>query len=95
VSRIHAEHAGGKSLGEIARSLNASGIPTAHGGARWWPSTVRAILARESHAAAPPPSPPERVALRHARLSERPSNVCYGSTANSTVVSGVATATEP
>jgi hypothetical protein len=55
VIRIRAEHARGMSLGEIARSLNASGIATAHGGARWWPSTVRAILARESDAAAPLP----------------------------------------
>jgi len=46
VRRIHAERAAGKSLGEIARNLNASGTPTAHGGAKWWPSSVRAILQR-------------------------------------------------
>lgn len=44
VERIRAERAAGKSLAQIARHLNSSGIPTAHGGARWWPSTVRAIL---------------------------------------------------
>jgi Recombinase len=46
VRRIKAEHTGGKSLRQIARDLNASQTPTAHGGARWWPSTVRSILVR-------------------------------------------------
>jgi len=33
----------------IARDLNVRGVPTAHGGARWHPSTVRAVvLARTS-----------------------------------------------
>lgn len=41
---IRAERATGKSLAEIARQLNASQTPTAHGGAQWWPSTVRAVL---------------------------------------------------
>jgi hypothetical protein len=44
--RIHHERAGGKSLHQIAESLNADRIPTAHGGLRWWPSTVRAVLTR-------------------------------------------------
>jgi hypothetical protein len=44
VRRIHAEHAAGRSLRQIAAGLDADGIPTAHGGARWWPSTVRAVL---------------------------------------------------
>ena len=44
VLRIRAERAAGRSLGQIARDLNASNTPTAHGGARWWPSTVRAVL---------------------------------------------------
>jgi hypothetical protein len=44
--RIRAEHAAGKGLGQIARDLNASRTPTAHGGAQWWPSTVRAVLRR-------------------------------------------------
>ena len=51
VRRIHAEHAAGNSLGQIARDLNASGAATAHGGAQWWPSTVRAVLRRELDAA--------------------------------------------
>jgi hypothetical protein len=49
--RIHHERSAGKSLHQIAESLNADRIPTAHGGLRWWPSTVRAVLAR-----APQPS---------------------------------------
>jgi hypothetical protein len=48
VDRIAAEHASGKSLRQIARELNASRTPTAHGGTQWWPSTVRAILRRAS-----------------------------------------------
>lgn len=46
VLRIHADHARGKSLRQIARDLNASQTPTAHGGTQWWPSTVRAVLRR-------------------------------------------------
>jgi hypothetical protein len=46
VARIRAEHAAGSSLGQIARELTADHIPTAHRGAQWWPSTVRAVLHR-------------------------------------------------
>ena len=46
VELIRAEHAGGRSLGQIARKLNADHVPTAQGGAQWWPSTVRAVLRR-------------------------------------------------
>jgi hypothetical protein len=46
IDRIRREYAGGRSLGEIARALTADGVPTAHGGRRWWPSTIRSILAR-------------------------------------------------
>jgi hypothetical protein len=28
--------------------LNSAGTPTAHGGKRWWPSTVRSVLSRSS-----------------------------------------------
>jgi hypothetical protein len=48
VRHIQAEHTKGKSLHQIARDLNASRTPTAHGGARWWPSTIRTLLHRES-----------------------------------------------
>lgn len=40
----------GLSLPVIARALNEAGTPTAHGGARWHPSTVAAVL--KSQAAA-------------------------------------------
>jgi Recombinase len=46
--RIRAEYAAGNSLGEIARELSAAQVPTAHGGKRWWPSTVRAVLRRHA-----------------------------------------------
>jgi DNA invertase Pin-like site-specific DNA recombinase len=42
--RIAAEHAAGRSLSTIARSLNADAVPTARGG-RWHASTIRAVLA--------------------------------------------------
>jgi hypothetical protein len=48
VLHLQAEHAKGKSLGQIARDLNDAQTPTAHGGAQWWPSTVRAVLSRRS-----------------------------------------------
>jgi hypothetical protein len=46
VKRIRVERAAGKSLAQIARDLNSSGTPTAHGGRKWWPSTVRTVLVR-------------------------------------------------
>lgn len=50
VQRIRDGHAAGRSLATIARELEADRVPTAHGGARWWPSTVRSILRRrETH----------------------------------------------
>jgi hypothetical protein len=48
VERIRLEVARGRSFSEIARVLTAEGVPTAHGGRRWWPSTVRAVLVRSS-----------------------------------------------
>ena len=48
VDRIRTERAAGRSLGQIARELNSTGTPTAHGGTQWWPSTVRAVLRRAS-----------------------------------------------
>lgn len=47
-ARIQDEHAKGTSFGEIARALNADGVKTSQGGRQWWPSTVRAVLARSS-----------------------------------------------
>jgi hypothetical protein len=48
VERIRLEYARGRGLAEIARQLNDDGVPTAHGGRQWWPSTVRAVLVRSS-----------------------------------------------
>lgn len=48
VERVRLEHARSRSLGEIAQALTAEGVATAHGGRRWWPSTVRAVLLRAS-----------------------------------------------
>jgi hypothetical protein len=48
VERIRLEDARGRGLAEIARALNQEGVPTAHGGRQWWPSTVRAVLVRSS-----------------------------------------------
>jgi DNA invertase Pin-like site-specific DNA recombinase len=42
--RILTARAAGASLAKIADSLNAESVPTAQGGARWHPSTVRAVL---------------------------------------------------
>src|SRR6266545_7680006 len=48
VARIRGEYADGRTLGEIARRLNADGVRTSQGGRQWWPSTVRAVLVRSS-----------------------------------------------
>jgi hypothetical protein len=44
VQRIRDARETGLSLRHIADRLNADGTPTAHGGTRWWASTVRSIL---------------------------------------------------
>lgn len=43
VERIRARKADGASWSAIARELNADGIPTAQGGAKWYPGTVRYV----------------------------------------------------
>ncbi len=43
-ARIVAEREAGRSLRAIALGLDADGVPTAQGGARWYSSTVRAVL---------------------------------------------------
>lgn len=45
VARIVAEKQAGKGLTEIAQVLNADAVPTSHGGAKWYPSTVSKVLA--------------------------------------------------
>lgn len=44
IDRIVAARATGMTLTGIAEDLNAAGLPTARGGARWYASTVRAVL---------------------------------------------------
>jgi len=46
VNRIRRERAAGQSLAAIADRLNADGVPTAQGGRRWYPATVRYTLER-------------------------------------------------
>jgi DNA invertase Pin-like site-specific DNA recombinase len=47
-ARIATDREAGLSFGKIADALNAEGIPTAQGGARWYPATVRDALARSA-----------------------------------------------
>lgn len=54
VDRIRLEYARGRGLAEIALALTDEGVPTAHGGRRWWPSTVRAVLLRTPNRASAP-----------------------------------------
>jgi DNA invertase Pin-like site-specific DNA recombinase len=46
--RIMAERNEKRTLRTIANALNDDGVPTAHGGKRWYPSTVRQVLASRS-----------------------------------------------
>jgi DNA invertase Pin-like site-specific DNA recombinase len=36
----------GRSYHDICKTLNANGVPTAHGGAKWWPSSARSVFER-------------------------------------------------
>ncbi len=51
VAEIVAAHQAGSSLAAIARDFTARGVPTARGGAKWYPSTVKAILEGQDAAA--------------------------------------------
>jgi hypothetical protein len=44
IQRIRDAREAGLSLRQIADFLNADRTPTAHGGARWWASTIRSVL---------------------------------------------------
>lgn len=44
VARIVGAHAAGQGYSAIARTLNTDGVPTARGGARWYPSTVQKVI---------------------------------------------------
>jgi hypothetical protein len=48
VAHIRTEREAGRTLREIATELNERRVPTAHGGTRWWASTVRAVLRRSA-----------------------------------------------
>lgn len=47
--RIRDAHGCGASLASIARDLNTENVPTAHGGAQWYPSTVRSVVHAPGH----------------------------------------------
>ena len=42
--RVARERAQGRTLQAIVDDLNVEHVPTARGGAQWWPSSVRAVL---------------------------------------------------
>jgi len=46
IERIRRERKAGKSLTAIANGLNTDRIPTAQGGRRWYPATIRYTLNR-------------------------------------------------
>jgi DNA invertase Pin-like site-specific DNA recombinase len=50
--RIRSEASSGNSLAAIARDLNADEVPTAQGGKKWYPSTVKAVLGSQEPTAA-------------------------------------------
>jgi hypothetical protein len=67
-ARIVAAAATGQTAAAIARSLDAEGIPTPRGAARWSPSTVRAVIARQRNSGAyvaPPPAAGPRIDPPH------------------------------
>jgi DNA invertase Pin-like site-specific DNA recombinase len=51
VRRIVDDHAAGASWSAIARGLEADGVPTAQGGVRWYPATIRKVAAGQDAAA--------------------------------------------
>ena len=44
VARIRSAYEAGIGWSALARQLNAEAVPTAHGGSKWYPSTVRAVV---------------------------------------------------
>lgn len=53
VSRIVSQRKDGSTFAAIATALNDDGVATAHGGARWWPATVRKVLVASGGRRAP------------------------------------------
>jgi len=52
VSRIIGAYRAGEGWSAIARSLDKDGVSTAHGGSRWYPSTVRSVVLANTEAVA-------------------------------------------
>jgi DNA invertase Pin-like site-specific DNA recombinase len=52
-ARITRRRRAGKSYALIADELNRDGVPTAQGGLRWYPATVRAVAERVARAGTP------------------------------------------
>lgn len=52
VQRVSELRQEGATLAAIATKLNAEGVPTAQGGVKWYPATVRAVTLRLAAAAA-------------------------------------------
>jgi DNA invertase Pin-like site-specific DNA recombinase len=50
-TRVVAERAAGRTFRRIAAGLDADAIPTAHGGSRWSPETIRQLVQQERTAA--------------------------------------------
>ena len=50
VARIVTDRASGVSFGKIAAAVNTDGVPTAQGGKRWYPATVKAVLSGQDAA---------------------------------------------
>ncbi len=53
VERIRTAHTAGASWSKIARDLTDEGVPTAQGGARWYPATVRYVALADEPAGTP------------------------------------------
>ena len=50
VARVVADRASGVSFGKIAAALNSDSVPTAQGGKRWYPATVKAVVSGQDAA---------------------------------------------
>lgn len=48
-ARIARDREAGMTYAAIADALNEAGVPTAHGGARWYPATIRKVLLSIEH----------------------------------------------
>jgi DNA invertase Pin-like site-specific DNA recombinase len=53
VARVVALRAQGLSYERVARQLNDAGVPTAHGGARWYGATIKGVMSYASESLAP------------------------------------------